>query len=336
MKCVAIENGFGLENLRVVERPEPAPGPNDVLIRVRAASLNYRDLLVAKGAYNPRLPLPRVICSDGAGEVARVGPAVKRIKVGDRVAGAFMQGWTDGALTEAKSRTALGGDLDGMLAEYVVLNEEGVVPIPSHLTFEEAATLPCAGVTAWHALIAGGVKAGDTVLLQGTGGVSIFALQFAKLHGARVLITSGSDEKLGRAKGMGADEGTNYRASPDWEKWAREETGGVGVDQVIEVGGAGTLERSMRAVRVGGTISLIGVLSGGAGTVNPLPILMRSVTVRGIFVGSRAMFEAMNRAIELARLRPIVDRVFEFSHAADALRHLESGAHFGKVVVRVT
>jgi len=335
MKAWAIQNGFGLEHLQPLERPDPSPGSGEVLIRVRAVSLNYRDLLVTKGMYNPKLALPRVIASDGAGEVIGIGAGVKRVAVGDRVASIFMQGWIDGHLNEQRSKTALGGDVDGMLAEQVVLSEEGVVKFPSHLSFEEAATLPCAAVTAWHALLANGLKAGDTVLLQGTGGVSIFALQFARMHGAKALITSGHDLKLQRAIDLGANEGTNYKSSPDWEKWAREKTGGVGVDQVIEVGGAGTLERSMRAVRVGGSIALIGVLSGGSGTVNPLSVLMRSLVVRGIFVGSRAMFEAMNRAIELQKMRPVIDHVFGSSEVVAALRHMENGAHFGKIVIRL-
>jgi NADPH:quinone reductase-like Zn-dependent oxidoreductase len=272
--------------------------------------------------------------SDGVGEVAAVGEGVTRVKKGDRVAGAFMPGWVGGELTEAKAKTALGGGGTGMLAESVVLPEEGVVAVPAHLSDEEAATVPCAAVTAWNAVVSsGGVKAGDAVLVQGTGGVSLFALQFARLLGARVIATSGSDAKLARVMQMGASDGINYKTTPEWGNRVRELTG-VGVDHVVEVGGAGTLGESLRAVRTAGTISLIGVLSG-VGQANPLPILMKNVRVQGIYVGSRDMFEAMNRAIGLHKLRPVVDRVFPFAEARAALKYMESAAHFGKIVLRV-
>lgn len=333
MKVVELRNGFGLENLALAERPEPAPGPGQVLVKMRAWSLNYRDLLVCKGLYNPKLKLPFVPLSDGVGEVAAVGSGVTRMKTGQRVAATFMQQWVSGPLTEAKAKTALGGGLEGVLAEYCVFDAEGVTPIPEHLSDEEAATLPCAAVTAWNALVTeGGIKAGDAVLIQGTGGVSLFALQFARMHGARVIATSSSDTKLARVKEMGASDGINYKTTADWEEKVRALTG-QGVDHVVEVGGAGTLGKSLRAVRMGGHIALIGVLSGG-GTVNPLPILMKHVRVQGIFVGSREMFEAMNRAIALHQMRPIVDRVFGFGELRAALEYLESGAHFGKVCLR--
>lgn len=335
MRAWNIADGFGIDKLRIVERPEPSPAHGQVVVAVRAVSLNYRDLLITKGLYNPRMPLPRVPCSDGAGEVAAVGAGVTRVAVGDRVCGTFMQKWLAGRISDAVSRSTLGGDLDGMCAERVVLSEDGVVKYPPHLTHDEAATLPCAALTAWNALAEGGLRAGETVLLQGTGGVSIFALQFARLLGARVLITSGSDEKLARALEMGAAGGVNYRQNQDWDKWARTQSGSEGVDHVVEVGGAGTLERSCRAVRTGGHIALIGVLSG-TGTVNPISILMKSIQVRGIFVGSRSMFEEMNRAIELHKLRPVIDRTFAFDEFPKALTHLESGTHFGKVVVKLT
>ena len=325
---------FGLDNLQLADRPEPTPGPGQVVVGVRAVSLNYRDLLIVKGQYNPRMPLPRIPCSDAAGEVVAVGPGVTRVAVGDRVCGTFMQRWVAGRLNDTVARSALGGDFDGVLAERVVLSEDGVTKYPAHLSADEAATLPCAALTAWNALAEGGLRAGETVLLQGTGGVSIFALQIARLFGARALITSGSDEKLARAIEMGASAGVNYRTTPDWDKWARGQTGGVGVDHVVEVGGAGTLERSFKAVRTGGHIALIGVLAG-VGAVNPTPVLMRSLTVRGIFVGSRAMFEDMNRAFEMHQTRPVIDRTFGFDEFPSASRHLESGAHLGKVVVRV-
>jgi NADPH:quinone reductase-like Zn-dependent oxidoreductase len=333
MKVYEIRERFGLDALKLTERPQPQPGPREVLLRIKAASLNYRDLLVVKGQYNPKMPLPRIPLSDAAGEVAAVGPGVTRVQVGQRVAAIFMQKWIAGDLDDSKAKSALGGAIDGLLAEYAVLHEDGLVPVPEHLSFEEAATLPCAGVTAWHGLVTEGhVKPGDTVLLQGTGGVSLFALQFARLAGARVIITSSSNEKLERARKLGATEGINYKETPEWGERARELTGGRGVDHVVEVGGAGTLGQSLRAVRIGGQISLIGILSGG-GQVNPMPILMKNVRVQGIFVGSREMFEAMNRAIAANQLRPIVDRVFSFDEAVQAFRHMESAAHFGKICI---
>lgn len=326
----------GAGGWRLDDLPEPVAGPGQAVVQVRVCSLNYRDLLVAKGTYNPKLALPIVPLSDGAGEVVEVGPGVTRVKVGDRVAAAFMPGWIDGGPSDAKSRTALGGGGAGMLAERVVIDAEGLVTIPAHLTFEEAATLPCAGVTAWNALLAqGDTRPGDTVLTQGTGGVSLFATQFASLAGARVIITSSRDDKLARTRELGAAEGINYKTRSDWDAQARELTDGVGVDHVIELGGAGTLGRSCRAVRTGGRISLIGVLAG-AGEVNPMPILMRTLRVQGIYVGSRAMFEDMNRAIARHQLRPVVDRAFTLEQAPEALAYLESGAHFGKVVIRVS
>jgi NADPH:quinone reductase-like Zn-dependent oxidoreductase len=335
MKAFEVRNTFGIDSLTLTERPEPRPGPGQVLLKMRAFSLNYRDLMMVKGLYNPKLSLPVVPLSDGVGEVIGLGEGVTRVKTGDRVAGIFMQRWLSGELTDAAARSSLGGGGDGMLAEYVVLHQDGVVHVPEHLTDEEAATLPCAAVTAWHALITeGGLKAGDTVLVQGTGGVSLFALQFAKMSGARVIATSSSDDKLERVRSLGASDGINYKTAPDWDDRARKLTGGVGVDHVVEVGGGGTLSQSLRAVRLGGRISLIGVLSGNSGQVNPLPILMKNVRVQGIFVGSREMFEAMNRAIALHRLRPVVDRVFPFTEAREALRYLESGKHFGKIVLR--
>ena len=336
MKALRIHQLGDPEGLRIDDLPEPTPGPGEAAVRVRATSLNFRDLLMMKGQYNPKLALPIVPLSDGAGEVSAVGPGVTRVKPGDRVAAAFMPGWIGGGPTEAKARTALGAGGIGMGAETVVLPAQGLVAIPEHLSYEEAATLPCAAVTAWHALVTEGqVKPGDTVLVLGTGGVSMFALQFAQLSGARVIATSGSDEKLRRASDLGASDGVNYRSTPDWDKAVRDLTGGEGVDHVVEVGGAGTLTRSLRAVKIGGRVSLIGVLSGGTSDVNVVPVLMKNLRVQGIFVGSVEMFEAMNRAIDLHRLRPVIDSVFPLDRAAEAFRHLESGAHFGKIVIAV-
>ncbi|HZP03805.1 MAG TPA: NAD(P)-dependent alcohol dehydrogenase [Terracidiphilus sp.] len=317
-----------------MERPTPTPGPGEVLVGVRAVSFNYRDLMMIKGLYNPKMALPRIPCSDGAGEVVAVGAGVTMWKPGDRVAGIFMQNWLDGPLTAAKSRGALGGDIDGMLADYIVLQETGLVPIPDHLSFQEAATLPCAAVTAWNALAAGDLKPGSTVLIQGTGGVSIFALQFAKRRGLRVIGVSSSDEKLERAQGMGLDAGLNYQDDPSWEHWALEETGGEGADLIVEVGGAGTLGRSLRAIRRGGTISMVGVLTSSADPF-PVPLILHKVArVQGIYVGSRQDFLEMNRAISLAQLRPVGEE-FHWTQAREVLERMEEGSHFGKLVLTV-
>jgi NADPH:quinone reductase-like Zn-dependent oxidoreductase len=329
-------SSFGIDSLEFVERPDPEPGAGQILVKVHSISFNYRDLMMVKGTYNPKLKLPRIPCSDGAGEVAAVGPGVTQWKRGDRVAGIFMQNWIDGPPTPEKVKGALGGDVDGMLAEYVVLGENGVVTIPDHLSFQEAATLPCAAVTAWNALCACDVKPGSSVLIQGTGGVSIFALQFARLKGAKVLGISGSDEKLNRAFDLGLDAGVNYKDVPEWDRWTLEQTG-EGVDAVVEVGGLATLPRSLRALRMGGTIAQIGVLTGSSST-EPLPlaaILHKQATIRGIYVGSRQDFIDMNRAISLTQLRPVGED-FPWSHAREVLQRLEEASHFGKLVMTIS
>jgi NADPH:quinone reductase-like Zn-dependent oxidoreductase len=327
-------SSFGIDSLEFVELPTPAPGPGEVLVGVRAISFNYRDLMMVKGLYNPRMALPRIPCSDGAGEVVAVGAGVTTWKAGDRVAGIFMQNWLDGPLTAAKAKGALGGDMDGMLADYIVLEESGLVRIPEHLSFQEAATLPCAAVTAWNALAAGDIKPGATVLIQGTGGVSIFALQFAKLRGARVLGVSSSHEKLERAAGMGLDAGLNYREHPDWERWVVEQTGGEGVDLVVEVGGVGTLGRSLRSIRTGGTVAQVGVLASAAEPF-PIPLVLHKVArLQGIYVGSRQDFIEMNRAIALTELRPVGEE-FHWTQAREVLERMEEGSHFGKLVLTV-
>jgi NADPH:quinone reductase-like Zn-dependent oxidoreductase len=324
----------GIDGLAEVELPMPKPGPRQVLVKVAACSLNFRDLAIALGTYRMPTKPDLVPLSDGAGEVIEIGPGVTRVKAGDRVAGCFFQRWFGGPPAADTHVSALGGGLDGMLAQYVVLEQDGVVALPAHLTFEEAATLPCAAVTAWHALAEHArIVAGETVLVQGTGGVSIFALQLARLMGARVIVTSSSDEKLARAKALGAAHGVNYKATPEWDKAVVELTGG-GVDHVVEVGGPGTLARSLRAIRVGGKITLIGVLAGAA-EINPMLIFSRRANVQGISVGSTQMFEAMNRAIAASGLKPIIDKVFAFGEAPAAYRHLQSAQHFGKVVIRV-
>jgi NADPH:quinone reductase-like Zn-dependent oxidoreductase len=329
-------SSFGVDRLEMVERPDPQPGRGEVLIAVKAVSLNYRDLMVVEGRYNPKMALPRIPCSDGAGEVIAVGDGVTSVKAGDRVAGIFMQNWIDGKPAAAKQKGALGGDIDGMLAEKVVLHEPGIVKIPEHLSWEEAATLPCAAVTAWNAVIrTGQIRSCDTVVIQGTGGVSIFALQFAKLAGARVLGTSSSDDKLAKAREMGLDDGFNYRKNPDWARWVLEVTGGVGADLIVEVGGAGTFGQSLKAVRTGGTVAQIGILSQTAEPLQIGPILHNQIRIQGIYVGSRADFDQMNAAIARHRLRPSIHEVFPLKNAPDALRAMASGSHFGKLVIRL-
>jgi NADPH:quinone reductase-like Zn-dependent oxidoreductase len=334
MKLYELQPKSGLDSITPAQRPDPRPGPGEVLLRMHAWSLNYRDLLVARGAYGAPPQAGLVPLSDGAGEVVEVGPGVARVKPGDRVAGCFMQGWLGGEVSADVARTALGGAIDGMLAEYKVLSAEGVVKLPAHLSYAEAAALPCAAVTAWNALVREArVKAGDVVVLQGTGGVSLFALQFARLHGARCIITSSSAEKLAVAKSMGADDLINYRETPDWEKAVLELTGGRGADVVVEVGGAGTLEKSLNAVRYGGIVTLIGVLTGTAGPIPTAAILRRHMRVQGIYVGSREMFDEMNRAIAQHGLKPHIDRAFGFDDARAAYEHLAAAAHTGKVVI---
>jgi NADPH:quinone reductase-like Zn-dependent oxidoreductase len=306
-----------------------------VRVRLRATSINYRDLLTIEGKYNPKMKLPRIPFSDGAGEIEAIGAEVTNWKVGDRVVLPFMPGWLEGALTAEKSVSALGGDVDGVLRERMVVSSEALLPIPDHLDFVQAACLPCAAVTAWNGLfVAGALRPGQTVLLQGTGGVSIFGLQLAKVAGARVILISSSDAKLERARALGADETLNYQAEPEWEKKVLALTGGEGVDVTLEVGGIGTLPRTLKATRHGGRISLIGVLSGITGDVPIGPILHKMLQVDGIYVGSRGMFADLNDALALHRIEPVIDREFDFAESIEAMRYFQQGAHFGKVAVR--
>jgi NADPH:quinone reductase-like Zn-dependent oxidoreductase len=334
MKLFEIQE-FGIDKLAVVDKETPKPGPGQVLVKMLAASLNYRDLMVVQGLYNPKMRLPMVPLSDGAGIVEEIGSGVTRVKPGDRVCGCFMQAWIDGPPTKEKGTSALGGAIDGVLRQYAVFSEQGVVHAPPSLSDEEAASLPCAAVTAWHALFENASAVpGQTVLMQGTGGVSIFALQLARAAGLRTIVTSSSDEKLSRAKELGASETVNYKREPNWEEGVRKLTGGEGVDNIIEVGGSDTLPRSLKAVRTGGLISVIGVLGGGQPTVSPTGILMNSVRVQGIYVGSRAMFEKLTRAIEFHSIKPVVDRVFPWTEIKEALHYMEKQQHLGKICLR--
>ncbi len=335
MKAYEVRETIGLDGLALnSERAEPKPGHGQIVLRVRAAALNARDQGVIKGAYG-YTKFPVIPLSDGAGEVAAVGPGVTQFKPGDRVAGTFFVNWTGGRMPADASRNSLGGMVDGVLAEYALLAETGSIKLPDHLSFEEAATLPCAALTAWNALVeTGRIKAGETVVILGTGGVSCFGMAFAKMHGAFVFLTSSSDEKLARGKALGADAIINYRAQPDWDQEILKQTGGAGVDHVLEVGGPGTLEKSMNAVRLGGSIYVIGAV-GGAGSINPRMINRKAIRLQGIHVGSRDMFTDMNKAIGLHRLKPAIDRVFPFEDAKAAYLHQQSGQHFGKVVIAV-
>lgn len=333
MRQYQLDQREGLDRLKLVERPDPSPGENEILIRMKAGSLNYRDLMQSRGAYGSAAPAGLVPLSDGAGEVASVGSKVTRFKAGDRVCPLFFPKWIGGEADGAKISAALGGTIDGVLSELVVCDEEAAVAVPDYLSWEEAATLPCAALTAWVALYGPRpVQVGQTVLTLGTGGVSCFAIQFAKAAGATVVSTSSSDKKLEAARALGADQLINYATTPDWEAEVARMTGGLGVDHVIEVGGGGTMTKSVLSVAVGGQIHMIGVLSDGA--LNPA-YLIACKTVRGFMVGSRSDFEGMNKALAAHRIRPAIDRIFDFEQAGDAYRHLDSAAHVGKVVIRI-
>jgi len=336
MKAYEIsKTASSLDDLHRVVRPEPIPGDYDVLARIRAASLNYRDHAIVTGKYRYNLDHDTIPCSDGAGEVVSVGPRVTRFKPGDRVVSTFFQTWIDGL--PPKNRGALGAPLDGTLAEYVSLHEDGWVAIPSTLSFEEAATLSCAGATAWNALMAAGrpIKPGDTVLSLGTGGVSMFALQIATAAGARVIVTSSSDEKIAKARALGASDGVNYKTHLDWEKEVQRLTGGSGVDCVVENGGIGTLAKSFLCVGWGGKVSLIGVLAGPDGQANPHDLMFKSASLHGIGVGSRASLENLIRAIDVNRIKPVIDKVFPFSDAIEAFRYQATQAYVGKIVIKI-
>lgn len=334
MKAYEIVSPDGIEALHLAQRPMPKPGPGQVLVRIRANTINYRDLLNILDPPARGIAYPRIPNSDGAGEVVEVGPGVTRWKAGDRVIGTFFQNWNAGGISAAAMASALGGPIDGVLCDHALFSQDGLVAMPGHLSFEEAACLPCAGLTAWHIVVGlGWIKAGDTVLILGTGGVSIFALQFAGLHGARAIVTSSSDEKLARAKALGAWQTVNYRAMPEWDKAVLDLTGGRGVDLVAEVGGPGTLEKSLQAVRVGGAVGLVGVLTGGR--IDPTVVMRKSVRLQGIYVGNRAMFEDMARAIAANELKPVIDTRFPFAEARAAYRRMQGAGHFGKIAITI-
>lgn len=325
---------FGLDGLTATERALPEPGHGEVRVKLGAASLNFHDLATVLGMANPRMKLPCVVLSDGAGTIDAVGPGVTARKAGERVSSTFFPRWPAGAPTRTKLAFVPGEHLDGCLADYVVLPADGVMPVPDHLSDLEAATLPCAALTAWRAVVVEAkIKAGDRVLLQGTGGVSLFALQFAKLLGAETIITSSSDEKLARVKALGADHLVNYKTTPQWGKRAREITGGEGVDLVVEVGGSGTFNESLNALKIGGHISMIGVLTGVADLIPTAKIMAMNAAVKGITVGSQEDFAAMNRAIAVAKLRPVIGEVLGFGEAKEALGLMQRGGHFGKIAL---
>ncbi len=332
MKAWVVDGGFGLSHLSMIERPMPVAKSGEVVVKVRAVSLNFRDLLMVKGLYNPRQPLPLVPVSDGVGEIIAIGDGVTSVKIGERVASTFFQDWQSGEPTKHKLRSTLGGPIDGMLAEYVVLSEHGVVPVPQHLTDTEAATLPCAALTAWNALAENGrAKSGDTVVLLGTGGVSMFALQFAQQMGMNIVVVSGSDEKLALAKNLGACHLINRVQTPHWSKIIKEITSDVGADHVVELGGASTFAESIASLRPGGLVSVIGIVGGDQVTCQLTSILMNNIRIQGLMVGHREMFLAMNKAITVHRTKPVIDRVFAFNEAKQAFSYLEAGQHIGKI-----
>lgn len=334
MKAFEIREKFGVDSLRLVERPAPSPGPGQVLLKMKAFSINYRDLLVVDGVGRWKPPLGRVPLSDGVGIVAAVGSGVSRVNVGDRVAPIFYPKWLEGRAAAGKMGQALGGaDADGVLAEYTVFDEASVVRVPPHLSDEEASTLPCAGVTAWSALdTLGNITPGDSIVVLGTGGVSIFALQFARFRRARIIVTSSSEQKLERAKELGAAAAINYKTKVDWPKVVVELTNGVGADYVVDT--VGGLKEAIAAVRLGGTVAFVGLLIGMATEVDLVAFMSKSARIEAVDVGSRGMFEAMNRAIEFHAMRPVIDRVFGFTELPEALNYLRVARHFGKVCLR--
>jgi len=336
MKVFQIQDDWSMEHLRLATRPDPRPGSGQVLLRMKTATLNYRDLVVPMRGYGSHTgTLPLIPVSDGVGEVVETGAGVTRVRTGDRVCPHFAQAWISGEPTPERLAQSLGGPVDGTMAEYMVLPEEGVAKVPAHLTDEQAASLPCAALTAWSAIVTHDrIGPGSRVLVQGTGGVALFALQFAKLRGAQVTLISSSDEKIARARALGADAAINYLRTPEWYKATRAITGGHGYDHIVELGGEKTLPQSLRCIRRGGTLSMIGVLSGGMLSAPLGLVVTRQVRLQGITVGNRDGFEAMLRAIGQHRIEPVIDKVFPFEQLKEAMAYLKSGAHFGKVCIR--
>jgi NADPH:quinone reductase-like Zn-dependent oxidoreductase len=336
MKAWRIVAGAQLAGLQLADEAPRALGPHDLRVRPYAAALNFRDMMIVNGWYPLAGKDPLVLGSDAAGEIVETGSAVTRFKVGDRVATSFFPDWVEGRASRAKMATALGGGGTGVLSQEIVLGEHAVVKSPAHLDFAQAATLPCAGVTAWHALfVAGQIKPGETVVLLGTGGVSIWALQLAKAAGARVIITSSSDEKLARARSLGADDTINYKTTPDWDNEVLKLTDGVGADLVLEVGGSQTIMKSISSTRLGGMVAVIGAVSGPGAALEPMSLIASSVRLQGIYVGSRQMHEELARFVAVAGIRPVVDSVFAFEELPQACGHFLGGKHFGKVVVSI-
>lgn len=334
MKSFHITGTLGFDSLQLSDSPPLSPGPGQVLVRIRAVSLNFRDYMNVLGIRGVTGPVPRIPCSDGAGEVLAVGAGVSAWQPGDRVVIPFMPSWLDGPFSQRHAAAALGGAVDGVLREQIVVQADSLVRLPDTLDFAQAATFPCAAVTAWDALrVRGALLPGSSVLIQGSGGVSVFALQIAKTLGARVLAITSSDTKAARLRELGADATLNYRQTPDWAPWVLEQTGGLGVDHVVEIGGPDTLNRSLQAARFGGHIALIGVLTGTAGEIQTVQILRKGIRLDGIYVGSRAMLADVIDFYAASGLRPVIDSVFPFEDAPKALRHLESGSHFGKIVI---
>jgi len=334
MRAYRVETAEGIDAIQLTELDTPTPGDNEVLVKMKACSLNYRDLLITMGGYVRNDSRPITPVSDGAGEVISVGKNVTRFKAGDRVVGNFFQHWVDGKIDDKGLNSALGGAIDGVLADSFILQEDCSVKVPEHMSYTEAATLPCAATTAWHALVnVGEIKTGDTILLLGTGGVSIFGLQLAKAKGATVIITSSSDEKLERAKSMGADHTINYKTHPDWEEEVLRITNGKGVDNVLEVGGAGTFEKSVASAKVNGTVSVIGILSGLENPSISLMTIFNLLRIQGIYVGSTEMLTELSDFMAEHNIQPVVDKTFSFSDAKLAYQHMAAAKHFGKVVI---
>ena len=336
MKAIALRDGFGINQLQLLEQADPIPAQDEVLVKLEAVSLNYVDLLVVKGLLNPNLPLPYIPVCDGAGIVEQVGENVTAFKPGDKVVTTFVPDWFDGKPNEDKTnsstRPGLGG-VPGQLSQSKCFQVNQLIHSPANLSTIEASTLPIAGLTAWNALQYGNLQAGETVLLHGTGGVSIFALQFAKARGAKVIITSSSDDKLKRSQQLGADVLINYKTMPDWESVVHKSTEGQGADLVVETVAGQNLQRSLNALRMGGHISVMGLLDGFDTSISTLTLLHQQATIKGMEVGSTQDFAAMNRAIEAQDIHPVIDKIFAFNENQQAFEYLDQGRHFGKVVI---